>query len=208
MPLAQIRNPQTWQKWPWLGTTACLILKNVFWMHLTKWKKVWFVFTLNEKFLRKSPFQCWLLKVGSGFQFSLVVSLWLWILVSQGEVSPGRIQSYLIVSFTVQLHFWSWMLEPGHSWFLPALTCQCFLVNQVSKSQDRKSASREKRSVVSFDEVKESRKSRDSESRRWVGIRGSWLMWATHISARVQFWWSNWQRDQWNWPSCMFTFTW
>uniref|UniRef100_A0A8C6EGV4 Scaffold attachment factor B n=1 Tax=Moschus moschiferus TaxID=68415 RepID=A0A8C6EGV4_MOSMO len=37
---------------------------------------------------------------------------------------------------------------------------------RVSKSQDRKSASREKRSVVSFDEVKESRKSRDSESRR------------------------------------------
>uniref|UniRef100_A0AC11B973 Scaffold attachment factor B n=1 Tax=Ovis aries TaxID=9940 RepID=A0AC11B973_SHEEP len=36
---------------------------------------------------------------------------------------------------------------------------------RVSKSQDRKSASREKRSVVSFDEVKESRKSRDSESR-------------------------------------------
>ncbi|KAF3829560.1 hypothetical protein GH733_003824 [Mirounga leonina] len=36
----------------------------------------------------------------------------------------------------------------------------------VSKSQDRKSASREKRSVVSFDKVKEPRKSRDSESRR------------------------------------------
>ncbi|KAB0385169.1 hypothetical protein FD755_000125 [Muntiacus reevesi] len=40
------------------------------------------------------------------------------------------------------------------------------LTHSVSKSQDRKSASREKRSVVSFDEVKESRKSRDSESRR------------------------------------------
>ncbi|KAJ8792963.1 hypothetical protein J1605_003931 [Eschrichtius robustus] len=39
-------------------------------------------------------------------------------------------------------------------------------VEKVSKSQDRKSASREKRSVVSFDKVKESRKSRDSESRR------------------------------------------
>ncbi|XP_076977163.1 scaffold attachment factor B1 isoform X2 [Tamandua tetradactyla] len=37
---------------------------------------------------------------------------------------------------------------------------------RVSKSQDRKSASREKRSVVSFDKVKEPRKSRDSESRR------------------------------------------
>ncbi|KAM5238829.1 scaffold attachment factor B1-like isoform 5-T5 [Ctenodactylus gundi] len=37
---------------------------------------------------------------------------------------------------------------------------------RVSKSQDRKSASREKRSVVSFDKVKESRKSRDSESHR------------------------------------------
>ncbi|CAO2641087.1 Scaffold attachment factor B1, partial [Lemmus lemmus] len=37
---------------------------------------------------------------------------------------------------------------------------------RASKSQDRKSASREKRSVVSFDKVKESRKSRDSESRR------------------------------------------
>uniref|UniRef100_A0A8D2DL71 Scaffold attachment factor B n=1 Tax=Sciurus vulgaris TaxID=55149 RepID=A0A8D2DL71_SCIVU len=36
---------------------------------------------------------------------------------------------------------------------------------RVSKSQDRKSASREKRSVVSFDKVKEPRKSRDSESR-------------------------------------------
>ncbi|XP_040097548.1 scaffold attachment factor B1 [Oryx dammah] len=56
--------------------------------------------------------------------------------------------------------------EPSMEPVLPALTCQCFLVNQVSKSQDRKSASREKRSVVSFDEVKESRKSRDSESRR------------------------------------------
>ena len=170
MPLAQIRNPQTWQKWPWLGTTACLILKNVFWMHLTKWKKVWFVFTLNEKFLRKSPFQCWLLKVGSGFQFSLVVSLWLWILVSQGEVSPGRIQSYLIVSFTVQLHFWSCMLRPGHIWLLPTLTIQCFLVNQVSKSQDRKSGSIEKQSVGSFDKVKESKKSRESEPCRWVRI--------------------------------------
>ncbi|KAB0356225.1 hypothetical protein FD754_000381, partial [Muntiacus muntjak] len=47
------------------------------------------------------------------------------------------------------------LLGPGHS---------CLFL--VSKSQDRKSASREKRSVVSFDEVKESRKSRDSESRR------------------------------------------
>ncbi|XP_049644006.1 scaffold attachment factor B1 isoform X2 [Suncus etruscus] len=37
---------------------------------------------------------------------------------------------------------------------------------RASKSQDRKSASREKRSVVSFDKVKEPRKSRDSESRR------------------------------------------
>uniref|UniRef100_U3E152 Scaffold attachment factor B1 isoform 3 n=1 Tax=Callithrix jacchus TaxID=9483 RepID=U3E152_CALJA len=37
---------------------------------------------------------------------------------------------------------------------------------RVSKSQDRKSASREKRSVVSFDKVKEPRKSRDSESHR------------------------------------------
>ncbi|XP_040846660.1 scaffold attachment factor B1 isoform X7 [Ochotona curzoniae] len=36
---------------------------------------------------------------------------------------------------------------------------------RASKSQDRKSASREKRSTVSFDKVKESRKSRDSESR-------------------------------------------
>lgn len=46
-----------------------------------------------------------------------------------------------------------------------ALINECFL-NQVSKSQDRKSASREKRSVVSFDKVREPRKSRDSESRR------------------------------------------
>ncbi|XP_053435062.1 scaffold attachment factor B1 isoform X4 [Nycticebus coucang] len=37
---------------------------------------------------------------------------------------------------------------------------------RVSKSQDRKSASREKLSVVSFDKIKEPRKSRDSESRR------------------------------------------
>uniref|UniRef100_H9FY81 Scaffold attachment factor B1 isoform 2 n=1 Tax=Macaca mulatta TaxID=9544 RepID=H9FY81_MACMU len=37
---------------------------------------------------------------------------------------------------------------------------------RASKSQDRKSASREKRSVVSFDKVKEPRKSRDSESHR------------------------------------------
>ncbi|ELW62854.1 Scaffold attachment factor B1 [Tupaia chinensis] len=37
---------------------------------------------------------------------------------------------------------------------------------RVSKSQDRKSASREKWSVVSFDKVREPRKSRDSESRR------------------------------------------
>lgn len=37
---------------------------------------------------------------------------------------------------------------------------------RASKSQDRKSVSREKRSVVSFDKVKESRKSRDSDSRR------------------------------------------
>uniref|UniRef100_A0A452U024 Scaffold attachment factor B n=1 Tax=Ursus maritimus TaxID=29073 RepID=A0A452U024_URSMA len=42
---------------------------------------------------------------------------------------------------------------------------------RVSKSQDRKSASREKRSVVSFDKVKEPRKSRDSESRRREGSR-------------------------------------
>ncbi|EHB15119.1 Scaffold attachment factor B1 [Heterocephalus glaber] len=44
---------------------------------------------------------------------------------------------------------------------------------RASKSQDRKSASREKRSVVSFDKVKEPRKSRDSESRspveKWTG---------------------------------------
>ncbi|KAM6218311.1 scaffold attachment factor B1 isoform 1-T1 [Rhynchocyon petersi] len=37
---------------------------------------------------------------------------------------------------------------------------------RASKSQDRKSGSREKRSVVSFDKLKEPRKSRDSESRR------------------------------------------
>uniref|UniRef100_A0A8C6F310 Scaffold attachment factor B n=1 Tax=Monodon monoceros TaxID=40151 RepID=A0A8C6F310_MONMO len=43
--------------------------------------------------------------------------------------------------------------------------------DRVSKSQDRKSASREKRSVVSFDKVKESRKSRDSESRSRVRER-------------------------------------
>lgn len=49
---------------------------------------------------------------------------------------------------------------------ISTLTREYFLVNQVSKSQDRKSASREKRSVVSFDKVKEPRKSRDSESRR------------------------------------------
>ncbi|XP_027706969.1 scaffold attachment factor B1-like isoform X1 [Vombatus ursinus] len=36
----------------------------------------------------------------------------------------------------------------------------------VSKSQDRKSASREKRSVVSFDKSRDQRKMRDSESRR------------------------------------------
>lgn len=63
----------------------------------------------------------------------------------------------------------SFLISAAWTWtqlIVAGLTCQCFLVNQVSKSQDRKSASREKRSVVSFDEVKESRKSRDSESRR------------------------------------------
>lgn len=63
------------------------------------------------------------------------------------------------------LDAWTWthLILPV---VVSTLTFQCFLVNQVSKSQDRKSASREKRSVVSFDKVKESRKSRDSESRR------------------------------------------
>uniref|UniRef100_A0A452U009 Scaffold attachment factor B n=1 Tax=Ursus maritimus TaxID=29073 RepID=A0A452U009_URSMA len=42
---------------------------------------------------------------------------------------------------------------------------------RVSKSQDRKSASREKRSVVSFDKVKEPRKSRDSDAR----ILSTWI---------------------------------
>lgn len=36
MQLAQIRNPQTYQKQPQLGIAACLILKNVFGTQKTK----------------------------------------------------------------------------------------------------------------------------------------------------------------------------
>uniref|UniRef100_A0A8C4MX61 Scaffold attachment factor B n=1 Tax=Equus asinus TaxID=9793 RepID=A0A8C4MX61_EQUAS len=57
---------------------------------------------------------------------------------------------------------------------------------RVSKSQDRKSASREKRSVVSFDKVKEPRKSRDSESRSRVRER----------SEREQRLQAQWEREE------------
>uniref|UniRef100_A0A2K5DNT9 Scaffold attachment factor B n=1 Tax=Aotus nancymaae TaxID=37293 RepID=A0A2K5DNT9_AOTNA len=57
---------------------------------------------------------------------------------------------------------------------------------RVSKSQDRKSASREKRSVVSFDKVKESRKSRDSESHSRVRER----------SEREQRMQAQWEREE------------
>ncbi|KAK2087130.1 hypothetical protein P7K49_033037 [Saguinus oedipus] len=56
----------------------------------------------------------------------------------------------------------------------------------VSKSQDRKSASREKRSVVSFDKVKEPRKSRDSESHSRVRER----------SEREQRMQAQWEREE------------
>ncbi|XP_036740316.2 scaffold attachment factor B1 isoform X1 [Manis pentadactyla] len=59
---------------------------------------------------------------------------------------------------------------------------------RVSKSQDRKSASREKRSVVSFDKVKEPRKSRDSESRR-ARERSEW-------EQRVQAQWEREERER------------
>jgi len=59
---------------------------------------------------------------------------------------------------------------------------------RVSKSQDRKSASREKRSVVSFDKVKEPRKSRDSESRR-VRERSEW-------EQRMQAQWEREERER------------
>lgn len=140
----------------------------------------------NEKFLRKFSFQCWLLKVGNGSQFSLVVSLWL----NFGEPKWGFSRENAMLPDCFIRCSASFLIWAAWAWtqlIVPGLTCQCFLVNQVSKSQDRKSASREKRSVVSFDEVKESRKSRDSESRRWVGIHGCWLTWATRISARCSF---------------------
>uniref|UniRef100_U3D4T0 Scaffold attachment factor B1 isoform 1 n=1 Tax=Callithrix jacchus TaxID=9483 RepID=U3D4T0_CALJA len=57
---------------------------------------------------------------------------------------------------------------------------------RVSKSQDRKSASREKRSVVSFDKVKEPRKSRDSESHSRVRER----------SEREQRMQAQWEREE------------
>ncbi|ELK29840.1 Scaffold attachment factor B1 [Myotis davidii] len=59
---------------------------------------------------------------------------------------------------------------------------------RVSKSQDRKSASREKRSVVSFDRVKEPRKSRDSESRR--------LRERSEREQRMQALWEQEEREQ------------
>uniref|UniRef100_A0A667HRR5 Scaffold attachment factor B n=1 Tax=Lynx canadensis TaxID=61383 RepID=A0A667HRR5_LYNCA len=60
---------------------------------------------------------------------------------------------------------------------------------RVSKSQDRKSASREKRSVVSFDKVKEPRKSRDSESRSRVRERSEW-------EQRMQAQWEREERER------------
>ncbi|XP_003795048.1 scaffold attachment factor B1 isoform X1 [Otolemur garnettii] len=57
---------------------------------------------------------------------------------------------------------------------------------RVSKSQDRKSASREKLSVVSFDKIKEPRKSRDSESRSRVRER----------SEREQRMQAQWEREE------------
>ncbi|XP_077835486.1 scaffold attachment factor B1 isoform X24 [Macaca mulatta] len=57
---------------------------------------------------------------------------------------------------------------------------------RASKSQDRKSASREKRSVVSFDKVKEPRKSRDSESHSRVRER----------SEREQRMQAQWEREE------------
>ncbi|XP_029772317.1 scaffold attachment factor B1 [Suricata suricatta] len=59
---------------------------------------------------------------------------------------------------------------------------------RVSKSQDRKSASREKRPVVSFDRVREPRKSRDSESRR-VRERSEW-------EQRMQAQWEREERER------------
>ncbi|KAK1342851.1 hypothetical protein QTO34_015618 [Cnephaeus nilssonii] len=59
---------------------------------------------------------------------------------------------------------------------------------RISKSQDRKSASREKRSVVSFDRVKEPRKSRDSESRR--------LRERSEREQRMQALWEQEEREQ------------
>ncbi|KAM8765835.1 scaffold attachment factor B1 isoform 4-T4 [Rhynchonycteris naso] len=59
---------------------------------------------------------------------------------------------------------------------------------RVSKSQDRKSASREKLSVVSFDKVKEPRKSRDSESRR--------LRERSEREQRMQALWEEEEREQ------------
>ncbi|XP_066130989.1 scaffold attachment factor B1 isoform X4 [Saccopteryx bilineata] len=59
---------------------------------------------------------------------------------------------------------------------------------RVSKSQDRKSASREKLSVVSFDKVKEPRKSRDSESRR--------LRERSEREQRMQALWEQEEREQ------------
>ncbi|XP_039734372.1 scaffold attachment factor B1 isoform X1 [Pteropus medius] len=59
---------------------------------------------------------------------------------------------------------------------------------RASKSQDRKSASREKRSVVSFDKVKEPRKSRDSESRR--------LRERSEREQRMQALWEQEEREQ------------
>uniref|UniRef100_A0A2I2YDV1 Scaffold attachment factor B n=1 Tax=Gorilla gorilla gorilla TaxID=9595 RepID=A0A2I2YDV1_GORGO len=57
---------------------------------------------------------------------------------------------------------------------------------RASKSQDRKSASREKRSIVSFDKVKEPRKSRDSESHSRVRER----------SEREQRMQAQWEREE------------
>lgn len=59
---------------------------------------------------------------------------------------------------------------------------------RLSKSQDRKSASREKRSVVSFDKAKEPRKSRDSESRR--------LRERSERSEREQRMQAQWEREE------------
>ncbi|KAF6307103.1 scaffold attachment factor B [Rhinolophus ferrumequinum] len=67
---------------------------------------------------------------------------------------------------------------------------------RVSKSQDRKSASREKRSVVSFDKVKEPRKSRDSESRSCCSAPARRLRERSEREQRMQALWEQEEREQ------------